>query len=227
MGRVPSIMTCRKLSLYVDDKWRSSSHKGAKHALKCMTLTVAKQVQAGLLMKIRMTRNAWSDLEMLARVAQFQQSRRVKWYYHNGVATVTDQNHTMSIFLSHNCLCECLKGPSHHKQKNTRSNIIGQFLFIWDYHARLCIDSCSVTYLPSTDIFHLLSKVSRAKLRSTSKGDKWISAKMKLWANSPCFWTYDGLPPSPWPIDSGPQVISLPSHSVITVCHSSLWLAWL
>lgn len=113
------------------------------------------------------------------------------------------------------------------KKKTTRSNVIGQRLFIWDYHARLCIDSCSVTYLPSTDIFQTLSEVSRAKLRSTSKGDKWISAKMKLWAHSPCFWTYDGLPSSPWPIDSGPQVISLPSHSVIRVCHSSLWLAWL
>lgn len=124
LGRVPSIMTCRKLSLYVDDKWRSSSHKGAKHALKCMTLTLAKQVLAGLLMKIRMTRNAWSDLETLARDAQFQQSRRVKWYYHNGVATVTDQNHTMSIFFSHNCLCGCLKRSKSPQIKKTQDHIL-------------------------------------------------------------------------------------------------------
>lgn len=76
---------------------------------------------------------------------------------------------------------DAVKGPSHHKlKKNTRSNIIGQRLFIRDYHARLCIDSCSVTYLPSTDIFQTLSEVSRAKLRSTSKGDKWISAKNEI-----------------------------------------------
>lgn len=112
----------QKLSLYVDDKLSSSSHKGAKQALKCMTLTSAKQVQADLLIIIRMTTNAWSELETVERDAQFQQSRQVKWYYHNGVATVTDQNHTMSIFLSPNCLCGCLKGPNHpsnhHKEKH-------------------------------------------------------------------------------------------------------------
>lgn len=54
----------------------------------------------------------------MERDAQFQQSRQIKWYYHNGVATVTDRNHTMSVFLSPNCLCGCFNGPNRHKEKH-------------------------------------------------------------------------------------------------------------
>lgn len=151
LGWVPSIMTCKNCPY---DKLRSSSHKGEKQDLKYTTLTFAKQVQADLLIIRRMTWNTWSELEIVGRDAQFQQSRRVKWYYHNGVATVTDQNNTMSVFLSPNCLCGCLEGSTKSPQReNTRSNIIGQLLFIWDIMPESRTYSCSVTCLPSTDIF--------------------------------------------------------------------------
>lgn len=55
-----------------------------------MTLILANQVQADLLTIIRVTINAWAELEIFKREAQFQQSRQVKWYYHYGVATVEE-----------------------------------------------------------------------------------------------------------------------------------------
>lgn len=166
LGWVPSIMTCKNCPY---DKLRSSSHKGEKQDLKYTTLTFAKQVQADLLIIRRMTWNTWSELEIVGRDAQFQQSRRVKWYYHNGVATVTDQNNTMSVFLSPNCLCGCLKGPRNHHKGKTQDQILSVNFFSFG-------TSCQNHVLTHVQwhvclLLTSFSKVFRVKLRSTCKAD--------------------------------------------------------
>lgn len=144
----------------MDDKLRSSSHKSTKKkALKCTTLTLAKQVQADLLTIIRMTRNAWAQLETVERDAQFQQSGQVKWYYHNGVATVRDQvwlpdhDRISLTWLSLWMLQEPKLLPKSPHRQNTESNVIIQLLLIWHNHA---VITHWLMFNYMSDLFHRL-----------------------------------------------------------------------